>query len=175
MTETETFDGAAKPRLIPGKSFLDVRGAFTPFPLSPGAVQANVSVSAPGVVRGMHWQETRPQGKLVACLSGAIHDICVDVRAGTSGFGRVHEFELRGGTGDRLFVPKGFAHGFEVLGDVPATVLYVVDEGWAPADERGFRWTCLGARWRTPESAAVLSDKDRALPLAPIDFRSAIR
>ena len=152
------------PRLVPGKFFPDARGSFTPFPLPAGCVQANVSVSAPGVVRGMHWQERHPQAKLLACVSGEIHDVCVDIRRDSPDFGRVFEFSLRGGTGASLAIPRGFAHGFEVVGDAPATVLYFIDEPWHPDDERGFLWTSVAASWRVSPSVAVLSEKDRGFP-----------
>ena len=164
MNETALPRPQSIPRLVSGKSFPDARGSFTPFLLPAGCVQANVSVSAPGVVRGMHWQERHPQNKLLACLAGEIHDVCIDIRRDSPEFGRLFEFSLRGETGDHLLIPKGFAHGFEVVGAAPATVLYLIDEHWHPEDERGLLWTSIAAQWRTPPSAAILSEKDKAFP-----------
>ncbi len=158
------------PYIVPGESYGDNRGSFTPLSLLDGGLQANVSISKPGVVRGMHYQKTIPQTKVVACLAGEIHDVCVDMRKGSPTAGKIWEFTLKGGTGDQLFIPKGFAHGFEVVGEKSAMIMYLVDAPWRIEDEGGFNTDCLadeaGAVFKTPAERAIKSDKDKALPMS---------
>lgn len=102
--------------------------------------QDNHSRSAPGVLRGLHYQHTPAQGKLVGCLNGRIWDVAVDVRPGSKTFGQHYGTELSDMNGRLLWIPPGFAHGFCVLGDQPADVLYKVTNPYNPTGEGGIKW-----------------------------------
>lgn len=130
----------------------------------PEFVQDNFSRSGRGVVRGLHYQYERPQGKLVTCLRGKILDVLVDVRSGSPTFGRHCSIELDGDSSTWLWIPPGFAHGFSVLSDDGADVWYKVDQDYNSRGEGGIRWDdpALAIDWRVREPH--LSDRDRALP-----------
>ena len=127
-------------------------------------VQDNHSRSAPRVLRGMHFQTEPAQAKLVSCLRGRIYDVAVDLRRGSKTFGRWFGAELSDDNGQALWVPFGFAHGFCVLGDEPADVIYKVNGAYNPRSEAGFRWNDpeVGIQW--PIKDPLLSPKDSALP-----------
>lgn len=130
-------------------------------------VQDNHSRSEPmGVVRGLHFQKPPyAQAKLVRCVRGAILDVVVDLRAGSPTFGRHHAVELTAESGDQLFVPPCFAHGFATL--QPGTeVIYKVSAPYAPAYETGLAWDDpdLGIGWPVAASEAVLAERDRNWP-----------
>ena len=133
----------------------------------PPFVQDNQSVSVPGTLRGLHYQLDKPQGKLVRALSGEIFDVAVDIRKGSPTFGQWHGAFLSASNHRQLYVPPGFAHGFCVVGDAPATVLYKCTDYYSgAADQRGIIWNDpdIGIKW--PVDNPVLSDKDAvALPL----------
>jgi dTDP-4-dehydrorhamnose 3,5-epimerase len=97
-------------------------------------VQDNLSRSARGVLRGLHIQNPRPQGKLVTVLRGSVLDVAVDVRVGSPTFGAHVTVELNEENRRQLFVPRGFAHGFVVLSE-SADFFYKCDELYSPADE----------------------------------------
>lgn len=107
-------------------------------------VQDNQSFSVKGVLRGLHYQFTRPQGKLVRVLSGHIWDIAVDLRRNSPDFGKWAGFHLKAeSTSDPLqllWIPEGFAHGFLVLSDT-AEVLYKTTDFYYPAGERSILWS----------------------------------
>jgi dTDP-4-dehydrorhamnose 3,5-epimerase len=142
-------------------------------------VQENQSRShQAGTVRGLHFQtEPASQAKLVRCLSGAIFDVAVDLRAGSPTFARWVGCELSEDDGRQLWIPAGFAHGFCTL--VPDTVVnYKVSAVYSPAHDKGVRWDdkAIGIDWPPIADAGTLSDKDRILPsLAelPEHFRHA--
>jgi dTDP-4-dehydrorhamnose 3,5-epimerase len=127
-------------------------------------VQDNLSRSAPGVLRGLHFQRDPEQGKIVTCLAGRIYDVAVDIRPGSSTFGQHVAVELSADGGESLWVPAGFAHGFVVLGSEPALVTYKVDQHRSPTGERGIIWNdpTLAIPW--PIEIPHLSDRDQALP-----------
>ncbi len=127
-------------------------------------VQDNLSHSAPGVLRGLHFQRDPEQGKLVTCLSGRIFDVAADIRPASPTFGQHVAVELRGDGGESLWVPPGFAHGFAVLGDEPALVSYKVDQPRSATGERGIIWSdpTLAIPW--PIELPHLSDRDQAMP-----------
>ena len=102
--------------------------------------QVNHSRSAPHVVRGLHFQHTPPQGKLVGCTHGRVFDVAVDVRANSQTFGKWYGVELSDLNGRLLWVPPGFAHGFSVLGEAPADVTYFVDAVYNQKGEFGIRF-----------------------------------
>jgi dTDP-4-dehydrorhamnose 3,5-epimerase len=123
--------------------------------------QDNHSRSIRNVLRGLHYQQHRPQGKLVTVISGRIFDVAVDVRRDSPTFGQWYGTELSGNKPTYVWVPAGFAHGLCVLSDI-ADVVYKCTEPYAPDDERGVRWDdpALGIEW--PIRAPVLSRKDRS-------------
>jgi dTDP-4-dehydrorhamnose 3,5-epimerase len=127
-------------------------------------VQDNLSLSRRGVVRGMHFQHPHGQGKLVCAVRGRVFDAVVDVRRGSPTFGRWEGFELSDGDARQLWVPAGFAHGFQVLSD-EALFLYKCTERYRPESERSLRWDdpAVGIAW--PLADALLSPKDGAAPL----------
>jgi len=133
-------------------------------------IQQNVSVSNQGVIRGMHWQyPPHAQGKLVTCLNGEIYDVALDIRLKSPTFGKHTAVKLTGKQGNSLWIPKGFAHGFQALtSDVVVT--YSVDAAFAPdyASEHNPLDEELGIKW--PITSSILSEKDRnAAPLSSLD------
>lgn len=102
-------------------------------------VQDNLSRSSQGVLRGLHFQNPRPQGKLVTVLRGCVLDLAVDVRAGSPTFGRHVAVELNEENCRQLWIPRGFAHGFVVRSET-ADFFYKCDEVYSPADEHVLRW-----------------------------------
>jgi dTDP-4-dehydrorhamnose 3,5-epimerase len=144
------------------------RAAFAAAGIACEFVQDNQSGSvAAGTVRGLHFQ-TPPaaQAKLVRVLKGRIFDVAVDLRRSSPGYGRHVGLELAEDSGEQIFIPAGFAHGFCSL--VPNTeVSYKVDAAYSPEHDRGLYWAdpALGIRWPIEHSAAVLSEKDQTLPM----------
>lgn len=124
--------------------------------------QINDSLSAGrGTLRGLHYQlAPHAETKVVRCVRGALHDVILDLRPGSPTFGRSHGVDLTAENRRMLYVPKGFAHGFVTLQD-DTEALYLVDEPYAPAHERGVRWDDPRFAIRWPVAPAVLSDKDR--------------
>jgi dTDP-4-dehydrorhamnose 3,5-epimerase len=127
-------------------------------------VQDNHSRSARGILRGLHAQSPKPQGKLVRCVSGAIWDVAVDVRLGSPSFGRHVGFELTAENFRQLYVPPGLLHGFCVLSD-SAEVEYKCTEVYDGACDFGVRWNDpeLAVPW--PIESPTLSEKDASAPL----------
>ena len=123
-------------------------------------VQDNHSRSEGPILRGLHAQGRRPQGKLVRAVEGAIFDVAVDIRVASPTFGRWVGVELSAESFRQLWVPPGFAHGFCVLGEA-AQVEYKCTELYAPDDELGVAWNDpqIGIAW--PVDDPVLSAKDR--------------
>jgi dTDP-4-dehydrorhamnose 3,5-epimerase len=133
--------------------------------ISPAFVQDNISHSALGVLRGLHYQKhPGAQGKLVMALKGRIFDVAVDIRRGSPTYGKWVGLELSGDSLRMIYVPPGFAHGFCVLSE-GATVAYKVTAEYAPELDRGIVWNDpdIGIPW--PISDPVLSLKDAQLPL----------
>ena len=130
-------------------------------------VQDNHSLSvAAGTIRGLHCQiAPSVQGKLVRCVRGALWDVAVDLRHGSPTYGRHVAAELSAENWRQLWIPGGFLHGFCTL--LPDTeVIYKVTAGYDRGAERGVIWDDpdLALPWPVAPDAAVLSDKDRALP-----------
>jgi len=127
-------------------------------------VQDNVSRSAYGVVRGLHLQNPKCQGKLVSVLRGRVRDVAVDVRLGSPTFGRHVAVELSESNRRQVWVPRGFAHGFAVLSET-ADFFYKCDEYYSPSDEIAVRWNdpAIGIAWGL--DSPVLSARDAAAPL----------
>ncbi|VVD90464.1 dTDP-4-dehydrorhamnose 3,5-epimerase [Pandoraea horticolens] len=125
-------------------------------------VQDNQSRSARGVLRGLHYQITQPQGKLVRVLHGEIYDVAVDIREGSPTFGKWAAEVLSAENKKQLWIPAGFAHGFVVTSET-AEVLYKTTDYWAPQFERCIRWDdpTLAIPWPLDGVTPVVSDKDR--------------
>jgi len=127
--------------------------------------QHSVSLSAErGTVRGLHFQRApHAETKVVTCLSGAIFDVCVDLRPGSPTFRQWRGYELSEANRRRFLIPKGCAHGFQTLTD-DAEVLYLISEDYNAAASAGVRWDdpAFAVRWPLP--VTVMSDKDRAWP-----------
>ena len=137
---------------------------FEDFGLPTRFAQDNHSRSAPGVLRGLHYQNNPSQGKLVSVTRGAVWDVAVDLRRESPTFGHYYGVELSDTNGLMFWIPAGFAHGFCVLGDEPVDMLYKVDAQYNPAGEGGIHYDDpdIGIRW--PLAEPILSDRDQKLP-----------
>ena len=141
------------------KAFADATGVTTRF------VQDNQSRSSKGVLRGIHYQVVKPQGKLVRVSSGRVFDVAVDLRRGSADYGRWAGVELSEDNHRQLWVPPGFGHGFIVLSE-SADFLYKTTDYWYPEHERGVRWNDpqLGIEWPL-DGEPVVAAKDGQAPL----------
>lgn len=129
-------------------------------------VQDNQSCSTRGVIRGLHFQKPPyTQAKLVRCVVGKVLDVAVDLRKGSPTYGKYVAVELTEDNHRQFFIPKGFAHGFEVLSEV-AVFQYKCDEYYHPESEGGLDPfdANVGIDWATPEAEAIVSDKDKKHP-----------
>jgi len=127
-------------------------------------VQDNHSRSVRGTLRGLHWQERRPQGKLVRVIEGEIFDVAVDIRPDSATFGRWVGVHMAADDFTQLYIPPGFAHGFSVTSDV-AQVVYKCTDYYDPEGERGVIWNDpdIGIVW--PDAGdLLLSERDRRHP-----------
>jgi dTDP-4-dehydrorhamnose 3,5-epimerase len=132
-------------------------------------VQDNHSRSRRGVLRGLHYQLTRPQGKYVTAVRGEIFDVAVDIRRGSPTFGRWFGVTLSGDDPRYLYIPPGYAHGFCVLSE-EADFVYKCTDVYVPSDERTVQWNdpAIGIEWPLPDP--IVSDRDRAArPLAEME------
>ena len=132
--------------------------------LRPNFVQGNVSSSTRGVLRGLHYQWPKPQGKLVSVLEGEVWDVAVDIRRGSPTFGRWTAVVLSAGNKRHFWIPEGFAHGFVTLSE-HALFTYLCTATYDRSADAGIRWDdpALAIDW--PASAPLLSDKDASAPL----------
>jgi dTDP-4-dehydrorhamnose 3,5-epimerase len=123
-----------------------------------------------GTIRGLHWQsDPKPEIKLVRCAAGAIWDVVVDIRPDTPSSGRWESFELTGENLRQLYIPAGFAHGFQTLTD-GCEVHYQMSECYEPSLARGMRWDDPTLKLPWPVLPPQLSERDNGLPpLAGID------
>ena len=126
-------------------------------------VQDNHSRSRPGVLRGLHYQTTQPQGKLIRVVRGSVFDVAVDLRASSPTFRHWTGIELSENNGRQLYIPPGFAHGFLVTSDGDADVLYKATDYYAPDGQCSIRWDdpSLAIRWPLT-GAPILSAADQA-------------
>lgn len=126
-------------------------------------VQDNHSVSRHGVLRGLHCQTRKPQGKLVRCIRGEVFDVAVDIRPGSDSFGQWVGMLLSADNRRQLYIPPGFAHGFQVVSET-AEIVYKCTDYYDPGGESGLIWNDpdVGIEWPLP--APDLSAKDRLLP-----------
>ena len=167
-------------KLIRPRVFRDERGHFLELMhgpryaragLPPVFVQDNVSCSRKGVLRGLHYQHPRWQGKLISVLQGEIFDVAVDLRRESATFGKWHGQTLNDEDHAQIWVPAGFAHGFCAVSET-ATVHYKCTELYDPASEHTILATdpALGIRWPvdtpivSPKDAAGVSFEDAVLP-----------
>jgi len=129
-------------------------------------VQDNHSKSSQGILRGLHYQVNRPQGKLVRVIEGEVYDVAVDLRQSSPTFGRWIGVTLSAQNRHQLWVPPGFAHGFYVTGDT-AQVIYKCTDYFSPADDRSLFWNdkSVGIDWPLVNGEPRLSEKDRNAPL----------
>ena len=159
------------------RKFVDARGhfsetynerAFAEIGVAVRFVQDNQSLSKnAGTIRGTHFQSPPfAQDKLVRVVKGRVLDVCVDIRRTSPTFGQHVAMELSSEEGDQLFVPIGFAHGFCTL-EPDTEVLYKVSNFYSPQHDLGILWNDpeLNVAWPVVAAQAVVSDKDRALPL----------
>lgn len=126
-------------------------------------VQDNHSSSKRGVLRGLHYQEPQPQGKLVRCVAGSIFDVAVDIRRASPRFGRWFGTELSAENGRQLWIPPGFAHGFCATSE-RAEVVYKCTALWKKEYDRSIAWNDpqIGIEW--PLADPILSPKDAGAP-----------
>ena len=158
--------------LIEPKVFGDERGFFfecfnaREFAQATGIertfVQDNHSKSAQNVLRGLHYQVGKAQGKLVRVVQGEVFDVAVDLRKSAKTFGQWAGVRLSAENRKQLWIPEGFAHGFLVLSET-AEFLYKTTDYYDPACERCLRWDdpTVGVAWPLPASGPLLSAKDR--------------
>jgi dTDP-4-dehydrorhamnose 3,5-epimerase len=155
--------------IVEPEVFADSRGLFTELHqaaryaaagIASRFVQDNLSRSAKGVLRGLHLQNPRPQGKLVTVLRGRVLDVAVDVRIGSPAFGRHVAVELDDANRRQCWIPRGLAHGFIARSDT-ADVFYKCDEIYSPENAIVLRWNDpdLGIDWQC--EAPILSPRDR--------------
>ena len=159
--------------LIEPRVFGDARGffyeswnerAFAAAGIAAHFVQDNHSRSERNVLRGLHYQISQPQGKLVRAMVGSIYDVVVDIRRGSPRFGKWVGVHLSADTHNALWVPAGFAHGFCVTSEV-AEVLYKASDFYAPAHERSILWNdpAIGITWPL-SGTPLLAPKDANAP-----------
>ena len=155
--------------VIEPKVFRDDRGFFLePYNaqrykdagIVPDFVQDNHSFSTKGVLRGLHFQTSPGQAKLLRCGRGSIWDVAVDIRAGSATFGKWWGIELDSRAHRQLFIPIGFAHGFCVLSD-EAEVLYKCSSVYDPKTETGIAWDDpeIGVAWPDPQPLVSARDQ----------------
>jgi dTDP-4-dehydrorhamnose 3,5-epimerase len=160
-------------RLIEPDVYSDDRGSFMEtwnardygrHGLDVAFVQDNLSRSRRHVLRGLHFQNPRPQGKLISVLEGKVYDVVVDIRAEADTFGEWEGLVLSAENARQLYVPEGFAHGFVVVSE-EALFHYKCTDFYHPEAEAVIRWDdpALGIEW--PVEDPILSDRDRDAPV----------
>ena len=172
--------GTSGARLVRLEPLADQRGSFARvwcgnefrmagLPFTP--VQANASVTrGRGTIRGMHFQRMpKPDAKVVRCTRGRVHDVMVDLRGLFPSRSDVIAVELAEDDSTMLYIPAGFAHGFQCLSEV-ATVEYLMGEAYDPALSFGFRYDDPTLKIAWPLPATCISDRDLAWPLLSRQF-----
>jgi len=164
--------GLPEIRLLEPQVFTDPRGAFSELwvretyreiGIQDDFVQDNYSRSNRGTLRGLHFQEPNPQGKLLTVLAGRIFDVVVDVRVGSPRFGQHAAIELSSDGARQLWVPPGFAHGFCVLSDI-ADCVYKCTARYDPNAEHAIRWDDPDLAIDWPVTTPILSERDSSAP-----------
>jgi len=160
--------------LIEPKVFGDARGFFlesyneremAELGIREHFVQDNHSYSSQNVIRGLHYQIHRPQGKVVRVVVGEILDVALDVRRNSKTFGQWESFELSGDNKRMLWIPSGFAHGFRVVSET-AHVLYKATDFYAPESERTIAWNDpeLQIDWKLDGEANISAKDQHGVP-----------
>ena len=131
--------------------------------LNSNLVQCNLSYNAKhGTLRGMHYQAPPyEEAKLVSCISGSIYDVIIDLRDKSLTYGQWQAFELSAANHHMLYIPEGFAHGFQTLED-ETSVFYQMSEFYHPECARGIRWDELKFSIKWPINQKIISDKDQS-------------
>lgn len=162
--------------LVEVPRFGDARGFFTErykreeyqaAGITTDFIQDNYSRSAFGVLRGLHFQYDKPQGKLITCTRGRIFDVAVDIRKSSATFGKVVTTILDGAQPSWFWIPVGFAHGFAVLSDEGADLWYKVDASYNPQGEGSIAWNDpdLNIQWPKEIMGSLsLSGRDKDAP-----------
>lgn len=140
-------------------------GRYESFGISGPWMQDNISRSAKGVLRGLHFQLPNPQGKLVSALSGRVFDVAVDIRKSSSTYGKWVGTTLDAKARNQVWVPPGFAHGFLVLSDSADIHYKCSGNYWSAADEHSIRYddSDIGITW--PGEIETVSERDAHAPL----------
>jgi dTDP-4-dehydrorhamnose 3,5-epimerase len=138
--------------------YAELAGISLPF------VQDNYSRSSKGVLRGLHFQKTKPQGKLVRVVRGEVYDVAVDIRPGSLTYGQWEAVILSEENKTQFWVPPGFAHGFVVLSE-KADFEYKCTDYYDPSDERSLFWNDPRLNISWPIDNPKLSEKDKNAPL----------
>lgn len=136
------------------KRYSEIAGISTSF------VQDNYSRSSKNVLRGLHFQKTKPQGKLVRVVKGEVYDVAVDIRLNSSTFGQWEGVILSEENKNQFWVPPGFAHGFVVLSE-SADFEYKCTEYYDPSDEESLLWNDPSLKIPWPIESPKLSEKDK--------------
>ncbi len=169
MIENHKFDGI---KIMQLKKFKDSRGFFierynkdilSKLGFNVDFVQDNHSSSVPGVIRGLHYQTNPAQGKLVSVIRGKILDIFVDLRANSKTFGEWDSVELSDENDKTVWIPGGFAHGFCVVGNENAEVVYKVDNLFSSSGDGGIFYDDSELKIEWPHENPIVSDKDKKL------------
>lgn len=167
--------------VIENASYRDERGYFleifqesryNEMGVTDAFVQDNISYSKQSVLRGLHFQKTKAQGKLISVLEGNVFDVVADVNPNSPTFGQYMEIELSAENSTQLWIPPGYAHGFCVL-SLSALFHYKVTTFYDPTDEAGVIWDDpeLNVQW--PVSNPSISEKDAKLPtLRQLGYRA---
>ena len=137
--------------------YAEVAGISLPF------VQDNHSRSDKGVLRGLHFQKTKPQGKLVRVVRGEVYDVAVDIRVGSATYGHWEAVVLSEENKKQFWVPPGFAHGFLVISE-SAEFLYKCTDYYDPSDEGSLLWNDPDLNIPWPNNSPILSKKDAQAP-----------
>ena len=125
--------------------------------------QDNQVRSKKGVLRGLHYQLSNPQGKLVQVVFGSILDVAVDIRVGSPTYGKYHLIELSSKNKKMFYIPEGFAHGYLVLSEF-SIVLYKCTNIYDPKDEYGIKWNDPDLNIKWGKKSPLISEKDNRLP-----------
>lgn len=153
------------------------REEFEKHRLNPNVIQCNVSFNAKkSTLRGMHFQlAPYEEAKLVRCTQGSIYDVCIDLRPYSSTFKQHYAVVLSGRQYNMLYIPEGFAHGFQTLED-DTEIFYQMSQVYHPEAARGIRWDDpeLGIEWPAA-TERIISEKDRSYPPLSEMFAGASR
>jgi len=135
------------------------REHFLQYDMPTSYVQDNLSFSKQNVLRGLHYQVNRPQGKLIYVAQGEIFDVAVDIRKGSPTFGKWSSMSLSSKNHLQVYIPPGFAHGYCVLSKT-ASIVYKCTDYYSPLDERGIIWNDKSLKIEWPVETPIISERD---------------